>query len=172
MSAASEAEFNTAEQTPHAWLQFRTDREDGGEGTKATWERLRTIDEAILETLWQEKGETAPVFGGRWEAHMGRAKGTAEPGAKSASPGGDRATPSKDDAEAVAAAATAKSAAVVSMGTLHPRYYNEGARPLVRSTWCYRYWPNGLWQPFARDDDEAIEALWQAMARGQVLPDQ
>src|SRR6056297_1580339 len=56
-----------------AWLQFRNDREDGGEGTIAAWERLRAADEAILEAHFHGKSESTAIFGGRWEAHLGDA---------------------------------------------------------------------------------------------------
>jgi hypothetical protein len=163
-----------------AWLQFRNDREDGGEGANAAWERLRSADEAILEAHLKDKGKSAAIFGGRWEAHLGDAApdtggtggGTAGASAAvQAEVAAARGGVSKAEAaEAAVAAAACKSAAAASMGTIRARYYDEADRLLARSTWCYRYWPNGVWAPFCQADDTALERMWVAMNVAGVKP--
>ena len=62
----------------------------------------------------------------------------------------------------------AEAARAISVGCLRARYYAESERALVRSIWCYRSWPNGVWRPFARQDDVALDAMWRSMVRGQA----
>ena len=157
---------------PVAWLQRRAERIDGNEGTAASWERLRPHDEKALEALWAEDGSSMPLFGGRWEAHL--TVGTHGPrGAADATSPTPLALPRTESAaEADSSAADeereAEAARAISVGCLRARYYAESERALVRSIWCYRSWPNGVWRPFARQDDAALDAMWRSMVRGQA----
>ena len=157
---------------PVAWLQRRAEQIDGNEGTAASWERLRPHDEKALEALWAEDGSSTPLFGGRWEAHL--TVGTHGPrGAADATSPTPLALPRTESAaEADSSAADeereAEAARAISVGCLRARYYAESERALVRSIWCYRSWPNGVWRPFARQDDVALDAMWRSMVRGQA----
>eukprot|EP00967_Tisochrysis_lutea_P018061 scaffold20470_cov28-Tisochrysis_lutea.AAC.3 len=154
---------------PASWLQFRREREDGGEGTcGAGWERLRPADERALQARYAAQAEggvgglsRVPVLGGRWEAVFGSEGEEEEKRSDSRTPSSARSTA---EAEAAVVAALEASALALKMGSLLPRYYEERPRHLVRSVWCYRYWPNGAWTPFAHGDDLAIEEMWQRLS--------
>eukprot|EP00900_Chrysochromulina_parva_P017412 jgi/Chrpa1/25672/Chrysochromulina_OHIO_Genome00007743-RA len=50
----------------------------------------------------------------------------------------------------------------VIVGAIHQRYLARPPLPISRSRWCYTG-TNGLWTPFSRDDDAALEALLQQL---------
>ena len=48
-------------------------------------------------------------------------------------------------------------------------YQTDPQQKLLCSNWCFKYWPNGDWKPFAYQDDAALERAWKALENDPKL---